>query len=305
MKWNQVGKRVVFSSIAAAIALAICPNPAAADTLNLGTAGQFSVFGINGGTVNINDSNPDTSIITGNVGIGPGESATLNKVTIAGNLLIDSTAGSVTYGSQFNITGTIQTGVNLSGAATDAITRSAFYAALPVPAGHALGVLGDNDSRSLTGNGGTNVYSITSLNYNSDFLDLTGTATDVFIFNVAGTFMWSQSDVILHGISANQVLFNFLGADPVSGDSVEINKSDTDFSGIVLGVNRSIRYHNDAHFVGNIIGKNITIDSGASLTGVTVPVGTPGEVPLPSTAWAGLGLMGVLGASQLRRPRHA
>jgi hypothetical protein len=72
-------------------------------------------------------------------------------------------------------------------------------------------------SLTIHDNGGMNVISISSLNYNSETLTLSGGASDSFIINVAGGWTFADSRITLNGVAANQVVFNSPTAGAVIG----------------------------------------------------------------------------------------
>jgi hypothetical protein len=222
----------------------------------LGAAGQFALLGINGGQVIQNSSS-----VVGNVGLGPNETSTLQKSTDTGMLVVDPTASTSISSKDFFVSGGIVT-QSLSQAASDANAASAADAALTPT--QTLGNL--TASATITGNGGVNVISLNSLNYNSRTLTLVGGANDVFIFNVAGGFTFAQSNIALSGgVTANHVLFNF----PTAGTTIDLYKSANVLAGTFLAPWRSVIYDNPATFNGAIIAQNIDIHSGADLTGAT------------------------------------
>ena len=114
---------------------------------------------------------------------------------------------------------------------SDAVTRSAFYAALP---GTSLGAydLGAGNFTLAAG-----VYNATDFSFNHTILTITGGATDSFVLNDSGGFDFSQATIVLSGgITANNVLFNVTG----TGAGVTVQKSNSTFQGTLLGVSRDI-----------------------------------------------------------------
>jgi choice-of-anchor A domain-containing protein len=101
---------------------------------------------------------------------------------------------------------------------------------------------------------------------NSDVLQLTGDASDYFLFNVTGDFLFSQSEVRLTGgLTADHVIFNFPNA-----STIDLNKSANIFNGTILAPNLTtdLIYHNPAIFNGSIIANHISVHSDFNLNHV-------------------------------------
>jgi len=267
---------------AAMLAYAI---PAQSATFDLGTAGGFTVLGLDNGSVIINSA----TSITGDVGYSRGVTSNTNQKveTFSGTARVHTAVGSFTATpASFQPSGGVQSDAAndalLDQANSDAAAASAALAALtPVTI---LGNLGDNDSFSV----GAGVYSIGSLNFKEDTITLTGSDTDTFIFNVSGSFDFSNSQILLQGgaIAAN-VIFNFLNA-----VDININKEGTLFNGTILALNGNVDYHNPATFNGRIIARDINLHSSFNINGPTtitsVPV--PAALPLLTAAMAVFGI---------------
>jgi choice-of-anchor A domain-containing protein len=114
------------------------------------------------------------------------------------------------------------------------------------------------------------------MNLNSDTLTFNASnPNDQFVVNVAGSSNTiSQSNIVLNGVSASQVLFNFTGA---PGCTVEVNKSNSTWSGTILAPNCAVRVHNPFPLVGDIYGNSVQIDSAATIKGSSQPFCAPGQ----------------------------
>ena len=266
-------------------------NATAAVIPGMGATGQFTILGLENGTVTINSA---TSII-GNVGYSAGVTSTTNQKvdTFIGQVYVSSAVSSFSYtAATFAPSGGFAP-VNpandslLHQANLDAVAGSAEFAALATT--ETLGVLGDNDNRTINSVGDWNVISLTSLNYNSDTITFSSRPghDDFFVVNVAGNFAFSQSTVALtNGTTADHVFWNF-----TSAASIDINKDATIFNGTILAPTGSIIYHNPATFNGNIYALNVDLHSDFNIAGV--PPG--GNVPEPaSLSLLALGAVGLL-----------
>lgn len=283
-------RKFLHTAFALLLMLGATGHAHASTLASLGAADQFGILGLENGTVIINSA---TSIV-GDVGYSAGVVSTTNqKVDLFdGTAYVSSTANFSYTAATFVPTGGIQTGPAvdqlLAQANADALAAAAHFASLA--ATHSLGALGDNDDRTVTSVGDVNVVSLTSLNYKSDTLTLVGRPghDDIFIFNVAGNFNFSQSTIELHDVLAYNVIFNFLNP-----ASISINKDSSVFNGVILAPTGSVDYHNPATFDGAIIAKDINLHSDFNLTHTVIPE--------PSS----LALLALGALTLIRRPRRA
>ncbi len=254
---------------------ASCFTNTTCDPLGLGAASQFGILGLNNGSIIINSS----SSLKGNVGYSAGVTSTTNqKVDVfTGTVYVSSQVASFDYtpatfapsgGIIGSPTPSATADALLNQANIDALAASSSYAALPVNVN--LGVLGDNDNRTVNRVGPTTVVQISSLNYNSDVITLVGQAgqNDLFIINVLGSFEFSQSIVQLTNVSPARVLWNF----PNANTQIDLNKSASIFQGTILAPTSLVTYHNPATFNGAIIAKDIYVHSDFNLDYNTPPV---------------------------------
>jgi len=254
--------------------------------LGLGAAGQFAVLGINGGDVNLNNAS-----ITGNLGLGPKETSTLRKSTVTGQFTYDptSTPDLVKLNKNFFVSGGAVK-QDLSQAVADANAASSADAALTPT--QTLGQL--TDDVTLTGNGGTNVIKVRSVNYgNGDVLNLKGGANDVFIINVAGDFSLHHGKIQLKGgVTADHVLFNF----PTTGSVINLSRDNSVINGTFLAPKRGVVFQDQAPFHGAVIAQDISIQGNAELNFVGFNLPSTGLSSLSGTVLdekAAAGLSGV------------
>jgi SdrD B-like domain len=225
----------------------------------LGAAGQFAILDINGGHLTIGSSS-----VAGNIGLGPHATGTLQRDGVTGAVDVDPSA-TLHAGRHDLISGGIVP-ESLAQAQTDANAASAAYAALAPT--QSFG--NRTASLTVTGNGGTNVIAVTSLDFNHKTLTLSGGPNDVFIFNVARDLTFNHSQIVLTGgVTANHVIFNFAHA----ASSIDISNS-SNVVGTFLAPRGSLALDSSASFQGELIAKNLGIHTDPNLTaaGFTLPV---------------------------------
>ena len=219
---------------------------------DLGQARNYTVLALGGSPIKISSSNTK---ITGNVAIGPNASGSvLLKATITGALYVDPTT-TVNYHDDIQIQGGVVS-KNLVQANLDARAASACAAALPVT--QTFGNI--TTSKTFVGNGGLNVISVSSIGLVKQTITFQGSASDVFVINVAGGFSFSSSQMILSGgVRAENILWNF----PGPGSTINIFKAITLAQGTFLAPQRS--YIQDLSQLNGkvIVGGEIRIHSGA------------------------------------------
>lgn len=268
--------------LALAVGLMAAPS-AKADSINLLTAGpaNYSALGL-GGPVSL----ASTTIVT-NLGVfAPGGFTATSTSTVEGNLIkstsINVPLGLVVDGSVISDDATIGQAV------TDAIARSAYYNTLATnPLNITNHITTINSAMTLTGNGGLNVINLTGgLSLTSATLTLSGGASDAFVINVPSgdTFSLTGSAKILvtGGLLPQNVLFNVLGRSGTdTGDTID---------GIILMPTGALNADGLIH--GELIAKNLVLESGA------IVQSPGGQVPIPPSAilfgsgLLGLGLLG-------------
>jgi hypothetical protein len=223
---------------------------------------DFGILGMNGGTFTVNSG---TTVI-GDLGYGQDVISNTNQkvTTFTGKAYVHTAVSSFIYAAS---TYQPSQGIHQNGggdnkldeANQNAIAYSATYATLP--ANYTYGSVTNN--LSITAVAHNTVVSMSSMDYNSKTLTLTGVAgnDDGFIFNVSGSFDFSQSEIKLINIRPERVIFNFPNA-----SNITLNKASNKWNGTILAPVGNVIYHNPASFNGSIIAKNIAVHSAFNLT---------------------------------------
>jgi hypothetical protein len=225
-----------------------CPPPNA--FFGLGAAAGFSVLGLTGADVTISEG---ATLISGNVGLGPNDTGDLLKATIKGTLFLDPTSNPDIHPDLVVTGGTVSS--NLTGASAAAISASANLAGLAPTQ-----TFGDiTASKTFTGNGGVNVIALKSVNLVKGVITISGTAADVFVFNVKNGFNFSSSQMkLVGGVTYNNILWNF--STTGSGDIKDVTVAD----GIFLAPNRNVTIDHTITIGAVLAGGQISIHSGAT-----------------------------------------
>ncbi len=225
-----------------------------ASCVSLGTAANYAIFANTG-----IDTSAGASVITGDIGVGPGVTST----AITG-FALNLPAGSA-FSTSAQVSGKVYafdyappTPTNVTTASTDMGTAYTDAAGKPAGVGPNLN-LGGGTVAGQTLAPGTYTWG-TAVTIPTD-LTLNGNATDVWIFQVAGTLdMAAAKKVILSGGALPQNIFW-----QVSG-AVTIGAG-THFEGIILG-QTSITFGNLASINGRLLAQSaVTLDA----TTVTQP----------------------------------
>jgi hypothetical protein len=179
-------------------------TPASADMLNLGPAADYALVALGSGKTIGQNSGP----VAGDELLGNGiKAAFAGGGSITGTLFFDiSVTGTGTF-TQFNpdpVTSLVSTSV--TNAALTAAQNVSNYASSLV-ATQTFGSL--SSATTITGNGGLNVISLAGLQ--NAPLTLSGTANDIFVFNVTGDFNTNRTMTLTGGVLASHILFNLTG----------------------------------------------------------------------------------------------
>jgi hypothetical protein len=281
--------------LAATTAVALMSGAAAqaATSLNLGTAGNFALVDLaNGKTLGMN-SGP----LAGNVLLGNGVKAAFSGGgggRITGVLDYDST---VTGTNTFSQLATAPTTALVSTTVTTEALNDANGVASYIEGLTATQTFGNiTGTTTITGNGGLNVIHVGNLQ--NPILNLSGNASDFFVFDVSGVFNTNQVMSLIGGVTANHVIFDFTGT---SGNVFQTSGGDL-LEGTYLATHGGNFQFSNLDLTGALIntGGNVQFVSGTSIPTFASFSGPP--VPEPST-WAlmiaGFGLAG----AALRRRR--
>jgi hypothetical protein len=244
-------------------------------TSQLGPAAGFSVLGLQGANIQLGGQ----LTIGGNVGIGAnGQINVSNGDNFPGTLYADPSAkvevghGAFAGGVVTQSMAAIQTAALNEASAVGALTPTKTLSSI-------------QSATTITGNGGQNVILVNgSVNLsNGQNLTISGGANDTFIFNISGGFDLNQANVVLSGISPDQVMFYF----PGSGSQIQTNAANT--AGIFLAPDRSISIMGGTHTSEFISGGSISIAScGSNTTINTLPVCNAEQITLSCPANTGI-----------------
>lgn len=223
------------------IALAVlgAGSAEAQDTIpNLGAAANYADFGIGNTQMTISSGN---TRVTGNVAVGAGGSLDFSGGGIISGLFLDPNAMAKLTG---NSSAAVQQTASLALAAQDAINASMTAANDPITAM----LSGISGSSSLTATQPVTVYRVNGdINLQGgSVMTISGSANSHIIVDVTGglTFGGGSSMNLVGGITANNVIFNFIGSgkdinfngnSTVDGTFLAINRNITDSGGIVNG----------------------------------------------------------------------
>lgn len=260
--------------------------PALADTLasvglNLGNDLGYAVVDLGSGTT----FGWNTGPVTGNVLVGNHVTLQMsggnNGGIVGGSLFTDGTA---------NISGNLQFPVTAMPVSTS-LTSSALSTAQFVSntAAHLTATQTFTNitaPTTITGNGGLNVIDVA--NIHNAALTLMGTANDVFVINVSGSYQTNVPMTLSGGVLASNVLFNFTGT---SGNVFQTSGGDQDLDGIFLATDGGAYNFSQLGLDGELINTagDIQLVSGSQVAAMPVP---PPTVPEPaSLTLIGTGLL--------------
>lgn len=308
---------------------------ARADSINLGSASSYALLyeGNGGQSLQMNNST-----LSGNVGVGA-----TGTVQISGGLTL-SDSGNIDFSAsntgQFSASGPSTWGTvsyNVS-AVSSALTRvnalsQALHGAYGVGgadgAGNGADIAINSATQTVNASAGRllsitydgvtqniRVFDVTSFSNGSNgngVLTINGSATDLIAFNLEGlgNFEFKNNMILTGGLTADNIVWNFGGGNfsTLSGGSkLTINNtagSGDVVRGIFLDPNGAISV-SDSNVSGRVFGGdsvNFAYVSGANIT-MPVTITTFSSVPLPGAAWAGMGLLAVLGAVRTMRRRR-
>jgi hypothetical protein len=269
MSWaprgSQVAVLVAFVLVSAGPSLGVAQT-----TLNLGQAAQYSLFEVQGSAGKMKLTN--TSVL-GDVGLGSG------------------TAYAATNSP---ITGTVTRLAPRAQANADAIDASSQAAGLS----RTGAIKGNAVSKTMTftGNAGQNVVNLFSINLTNATFTISGSASSIFVFNVAGAITLTNSIIqLVNGVSADHVFFN------VTGSNKAVTLKDSQVSGTFLDLKGSISVSGGSSQGAFISQKAISI-ANHILTGNPPMVAAAPE--MPTILMAGLACLLLLGKTGLDRWKH-
>jgi hypothetical protein len=278
-RWLPAGYEQFAPRAAVAVLISGSPvRPAWADYIGteLGAAAGFAVLDIStGGNVSIANAANAGSIV-GNVGVAGTTSGNFSDwgTPITGSLYL---GGSQTANFSGGVTasGGILNGQStlLSAAASAATSASTTFSGLTPTQSVAGGQI--TGTTITAGNqGGLNVINLSNISLgNGQVLTLNGSAGTEFILDDSGGMSLNSAQIVLTGgLTANDVVYN------VTGNTVQTSgglNNESVLAGTILAPNENVQLTPGA-LTGEIIGgKNISIASGASVSGVHVGAPAP------------------------------
>lgn len=296
MKIKQARKYSAVITTLSAVFLLSGTRPAHATAFpTLDPARNFALLALNG---NIQQSGPTPPSganqfnVDGNIGVASAgfKYQGSGSVNISGDFYINT-------GSTFQTSSSGTRGVVIQNAATDTLLANARTAAINTsamfavaPANQTFGTLSGSTtiSQSTVGN---YIFNISSINLSSnDAITLSAPAGSTFVLNVTGAFSLSGSSHIqlAGGLTAGDVLYNALGTGNVQFSG---GGNSSGVTGIILAVDRNVQL-SPALIIGEVIGRSISLSSGASVIGVVPEMNTVLMVPV---------LLGLMLLGSLRR----
>jgi hypothetical protein len=236
---------------------AVCEG---ADCVSLGTSGDLKAAGGYVILLETAITNTGTSAITGDIGISPGVVSEIRGFGLVPDGTNEFSTSSQVTGKIYASDHAAPTPANLTAAVSS--MEAAYTDAAGRPAGTGANL--DLGSGTLSGNNlapGTYTWtSFPNVDMKGD-ITLTGTAADVWIFQIPGTLdLESATQVKLAGgAKAQNIFWQVAGAVTI--------KTNAHLEGIILGLT-SIALQNGASMKGRALAQaNVTLDSNA----VTVP----------------------------------
>jgi hypothetical protein len=236
------------------------------DSFGLNSAAAYTVLGES--FANIVFGSSETRI-TGDVGVGPNDTGSLEKATITGTLFLDPTANPSIHGDLVATGGVVSW--DLSPAVADADAANAANAARPATQGAVTVADVPSTTITLANPSGPNVVPLTAVKTHG-MIAIVGDFTASVVFNVTGGFTCNGCSIVLAAttpggspIPPQNVLWNFIGA----GDDVSISKPVGSAQGIFLAPGRNLLL-DKASLTGALMGAEgglkLLVHSGAKLT---------------------------------------
>jgi len=306
------GRKQVFRKLSVMLALLgafVMPQAIRAD-LALGDANKFGLLFEGGG---INTLQVTNVSVLGNVGVGgTGKMTDSGPSTITGNIYFSAAnTGQFSSNNAANVYGgPFFNSAWVSSILTNLNSLNATYGAeagTSVSINHTTTI---NASAGVLDSHGNRVFKVTGFNTtNSDILTINGDAAgDSVILNFANSVNFNNQ-VVLKGISASQVLYNFVGGSNLTGGpTLQVNNNSSshlgDVQGMFLDPNGPISVTN-ADVLGGVFGGDTHDFQYVSGSAIDAP---GGQVPEPNTVVL-LGLMLAITVSasrtklRLRAPR--
>ena len=258
---------------------------ASASGIDLGAAAGYGILGLDGATINLS-SGPLR--VNNNVGIG--DNGTINF----------SGGGQINGALNYSSSSKLNTGGNTISNGTHQVDFSAIQQAALAEASAAAALSSTqsfssiNSPLTINGSGAQNVIGISqNIHLSGGTLTIHGSASDSFIFNIAGTMELSGDTkiVLSGGVTPDQILFNFLGA----GNQVQTSGNSLT-TGIFLAPQRVFNINGGVHQSEFISGMSLSFQSNPVITPVP-------ELSSPLLFLIGLGFLPLGAFAAIRRNR--
>jgi hypothetical protein len=240
---------------ACAAASCLAAGAHAADFVNLRSAADYCVIGLDGARIRMKG---EDTLVNGNLAVGPLGQTDFESGTIAGICAADGTAlaadlgGVAAAGMEFR---------DLMPVADDVMAVIAIAAALePTETFDMI-----HHDTVIAGNGNINVIEVDRILLTSDrMLTLAGTEDDVFIINVTQFVRMNHNAVgiILDGVLPEHVLFNVMGG----GNAIDLAMN-TAAAGTFIALNGQASIDGGLVDGAVIAGGDITLDKGSVIEG--------------------------------------
>ena len=298
----QASTKMLLSSVLAAVPMTLGVVGSAKASIDLGAAGQFTVFSLSG-----TQDNFGSGKVTGTFGIGSKGNLNIGGTSSITDGLTLNEDGTSSNNATYTRSGTASTGVvsyeNLDAAVTSATSDSTTFSALTPTQAFGNINLGGSSTQTITATPGenVNVIDVSSITLGaSAVLTLSGSASTEFIINDPGVFnMGGSSQLLLTGgLTENNVVFNLTES---GGGASTVQLAGEHAYGIYLAPKADVLVDPGIVY-GQVIagGGTLSINSGAQV--IAPPITS---VPTPATlSLLGTGLLG-LGLIALRKRRLA
>lgn len=279
---------------AIALAISLVALQASAAGFDLGNAAGFGIVSAGAGSSITINSGP----ITGNVLVGDGTSVStsgggngqiIGLISDDGSVPMSAFAGLQTPPTPAQFVFVTPSFVVSAVASAKAVSD---YAASLVPTLTIAGTI--HNAQTFVGNGGVTVIDVT--NIQNAPLTFSGGVNDFFVVNVAGNYS-TNVGMTLSGVSANHVLFNFLGT---SGNVFQTSGGDLSY-GTYLAADGGNFQFSALKLTGSLINTAGKISFVSNSTMTAAPLMPIMAVPEPGTYAMLLAGLGVLGFARMRR----
>ena len=216
----------------------------------MGQAANYVMFDVSNSQWQMNNS-----VISGNMAAGPG--TTYNWSGSGGPYsgpVYYQTGGTVPPVNNLGGTPKPSTiAIDLTQAVLDARAAAASAAGLTanltIPGNQITG------NGSVTGNGGENVIDLTQVNMSNGAFTINGTASDMFIFRVAGQFVVGNSSIrATGGVTPNHILWD------ITGTNQTVKSPNGAWDGTILALSSGVQFDNTPSGLGPNRGAVIAAD---------------------------------------------